>query len=77
MNIEHLVGMVNDIAAFFHSEPDHTIAVDSIALHLRRFWDPRMRRQIIAHVEAGGHGLVELGREGVEALARMQKKEVA
>jgi formate dehydrogenase subunit delta len=77
MNIEHLVNMVNDIAAFFHSEPDHAVAVDSIAMHLRRFWEPRMRRQIIAHAEAGGHGLVELGREGVEELARMQKKEVA
>jgi formate dehydrogenase subunit delta len=77
MNIERLVDMVNDIAAFFHSEPDHAVAVTSIATHLRRFWEPRMRRQIIAHVEAGGHGLVALGREGVEELARMQKKEVA
>ena len=72
MNIERLVDMVNDIANFFHSEPDHTLAVSGVAGHLRRYWEPRMRKQIIAHVEAGGHGLSELGREGVQQLARMQ-----
>jgi len=72
MNIERLVDMVNDIANFFHSEPDHTLAVAGVAGHLRRYWEPRMRKQIIAHVEAGGHGLSELGREGVQQLARMQ-----
>jgi len=72
MNIERLVDMVNDIANFFHSEPDHTLAVAGVAGHLRRYWEPRMRKQIIAHVEAGGHGLSELGRDGVQQLARMQ-----
>ena len=73
MNIERLVEMVNDIANFFHSEPDHALAVAGIAAHLRRYWEPRMRKQIIAHLEAGGHGLGDLGREGVQELARMQK----
>ena len=73
MNIERLVEMVNDIANFFHSEPDHAAAVAGVAGHLRKFWEPRMRRQILAHLDAGGHGLSDLGREGVEALARMQQ----
>ncbi len=73
MNIERLVDMVNDIANFFHSEPDHALAVAGIAGHLRRYWEPRMRKQIIAHAEAGAHGLNDLGREGVEELARMQR----
>jgi formate dehydrogenase subunit delta len=72
MNIERLVDMVNDIANFFHSDPDHAAAVAGIAGHLRKFWEPRMRKQIIAHLDAGGHGLNELGREGVQELARMQ-----
>ena len=72
MNIERLVEMVNDIANFFHSEPDHAAAVAGVAGHLRRYWEPRMRKQIIAHLDAGGHGLNDLGREGVQALARMQ-----
>ena len=73
MNIERLVEMVYDIANFFHSEPDHAAAVAGVAGHLRKFWEPRMRKQILAHLDAGGHGLSDLGREGVEALARMQQ----
>ena len=73
MNVERLVEMVNDIANFFHSEPDHAAAVAGVAGHLRKFWEPRMRKQILAHLEAGGHGLSDLAREGVQALARMQQ----
>jgi hypothetical protein len=36
-----------------------------------------MRKQILAHLDAGGDGLSELGREGVQELARMQKAAVA
>ena len=73
MNIERLVDMVNDIASFFAAEPDHAAAVSGIASHIRRFWEPRMRRQIIAHLDAGGHGLGDLAREGVQELAKMQE----
>jgi formate dehydrogenase subunit delta len=73
MNIERLVEMVNDIANFFHSEPDHAAAVAGVAGHLKRYWEPRMRKQIIAHLDTGGHGLGDLAREGVQELARMQK----
>jgi len=73
MNIERLVDMVNDIANFWASEPDHAAGVAGVASHLKRFWEPRMRKQIIAHLEAGGHGLSDLGREGVQELARLQK----
>lgn len=60
MKIEQLVKMANQIEAFFRSEPDRDTAISSIATHLQRYWDPRMRRQIVAHVEAGGAGLSEL-----------------
>jgi len=73
MNVERLAEMVNDIANFFASEPDHTAAIAGVAGHIRRFWEPRMRKQIIAHLDAGGHGLSDLAREGVQELARMQK----
>ena len=72
MNAERLAEMANDIANFFAAEPDRDLAVDGVCSHLKKFWEPRMRKQIIAHVEAGGHGLSELGREGVQQLARMQ-----
>ena len=41
--------MANDIGTFFEAEPDKAEAARSVANHLRRFWDPRMRRQIVAH----------------------------
>jgi formate dehydrogenase subunit delta len=77
MNIDRLVDMVNDIANYFHSEPDRATAVAGVATHLRKYWEPRMRKQILAHLDAGGDGLSELGREGVQELARMQKAAVA
>ncbi len=73
MNIEHMVEMANDIANFFASEPDRTAAINGVANHLKRYWEPRMRKQIIAHLDGGGHGLSDLAREGVQALALMQR----
>ncbi|KGI79015.1 formate dehydrogenase subunit delta [Oleiagrimonas soli] len=77
MNIEHLTTMVNDISHYFAAEPDHDAAVQGIADHLRKFWDPVMRKQILAHLEAGGEGLEPLSREAVERLGVMQKSEAA
>lgn len=68
--VEQLVKMANDIAAFFRSEPDHVAAVAGVASHIRRYWEPRMRRRIHAHLAAGGAGLDALAREGVERLAQ-------
>jgi formate dehydrogenase subunit delta len=69
MDIENLVKMVNDIGNFFNAEPDRAAAMDGIADHLRRSWEPRMRRAIIAHYSQGGVGLGELPRAAVARLA--------
>ena len=68
MNVERLVAMANDIAAFFDSEPDPQVGAEQVANHLRRFWEPRMRQAIRRHLEAGGAGLSPLARQGVERL---------
>lgn len=68
MNNENLIKMANDISAFFQSDPDHAAAVHGVVDHLRKFWDPRMRKQIIAHYHAGGAGLSELAKEAVKQL---------
>jgi len=39
-----------------------------MTLHLRRFWEPRMRRQIVDHVAAGGGGLDPLACAAIAAL---------
>jgi formate dehydrogenase subunit delta len=44
-----LAYMANQIGKFFAAQP-HDDAVASIEDHLRKFWDPRMRRSIIAHL---------------------------
>ncbi len=69
MHIEILVRMANDISAFFQAEPKREVAVHSIADHLKKFWDPRMRKQIIAHYRSGGAGMADLAREAVKELA--------
>ena len=68
MQIERLVEMANQISDYFGAEPDKQEAVASTASHLRRFWDPRMRKQIIAHYNAGGAGLKDIARSAVGAL---------
>jgi formate dehydrogenase subunit delta len=61
MNIHHLIKMANEIGGFFEAEPDRTIAMDGVANHIKRFWDPRMRRELLLWVdEHSGEGLKEL-----------------
>jgi formate dehydrogenase subunit delta len=68
MNIHQLVTMANDISTFFDSEVGATEASKSVASHISRFWDPRMREQIIAHAAAGGDGLKASALAAVRAL---------
>jgi len=71
MNIEHLVKMANQIEDFFQSEPDRDVAIAAIESHLKRFWDPRMRKAIIQHVEKGGAGLGALALAAVRKLPKV------
>jgi formate dehydrogenase subunit delta len=75
MQIEHLVTMANDIAAFFHKAADQGEAARSVATHLHRYWEPRMRQKIVEHQQSGGAGLSDLAREGVNILAQEQAAE--
>jgi formate dehydrogenase subunit delta len=55
-----LVKMANEIAAFFHAEPDHAVAMEGVAGHIKRFWDPRMRSELLKWVdEHDSEGLTE------------------
>lgn len=70
MNIELLVKMVNEISMFFASESPPQQAANDVATHLRRFWEPRMRHQIVSHYEERrGEGLNDLARQAVALLA--------
>jgi formate dehydrogenase subunit delta len=68
MSPEKLTMMANQIGRFFaHLGPER--APEEIADHLLKFWDPRMRREIIAFVASGGEGLDPLAAAAVARLA--------
>ncbi|WP_124081481.1 formate dehydrogenase subunit delta [Pigmentiphaga humi] len=46
--------MANQIGDFFGTMPDRDQAVADVADHLKRFWEPRMLRTLLAHVDAHG-----------------------
>ena len=71
MKPEKLVMMANQIGAFFASQKGDE-AVHSIVDHLKKFWDPRMRAAILAHLEAGERACAQR-RRAVEKLAQEQK----
>ncbi|MBJ9964400.1 formate dehydrogenase subunit delta [Burkholderia seminalis] len=51
MDQGHLIDMANQIGAFFESMPDRDEALAGIADHLRRFWEPRMRRALLTALD--------------------------
>lgn len=60
MDGKRLVKMANEIAVFFAAEPERKVALEGIASHIKRFWEPRMRREIFAVLDRGqDHGMSE------------------
>src|SRR5262249_28214181 len=67
MSPDRLIYMANQIGKFFQSQgPDNIVA--GIAEHIRKFWDPRMKRAIFAHLDGGGAGLDPHVRDAIVAL---------
>jgi formate dehydrogenase subunit delta len=61
MDVQRLIRMANQIGEFFAAEAEHVAALEGIAGHIKRFWDPRMRRELLQHLDAhGGEGLQPL-----------------
>ena len=62
MHIESLVRMANRIGDLPAAMPDHDEALEGIATHPKKFWEPRKRRERLAHIDAsqsaGLHSLV-------------------
>jgi formate dehydrogenase subunit delta len=62
-----LVRMANQIGDYFKALPEAE-ATGGAADHLRRFWTPKMRGEIIAFVDQGGQGLNPVAARAVAAL---------
>jgi formate dehydrogenase subunit delta len=70
MNNDNLVKMANQISRFFEVWTDREAARGEVADHLVRFWDPRMRAALCAHLASRGQasGLCSLAQEAVATL---------
>ena len=55
----NLVTMANQIGAFFKSYPDKEQATKDIAIHLKKFWPPIMRKEIIEYVNSSEENLLD------------------
>ena len=53
MHNQHLIRMGNQIATFFDSMPERDEAMLDLASHLRKFWEPRMRKSLLSQFDAG------------------------
>jgi formate dehydrogenase subunit delta len=67
-NTDNLIRMANQIGDFFAAYPADE-AVPQIATHIKKFWDPRMRKGILAHLaEKNGAGLKPQVLEAIKTL---------
>lgn len=69
MSADKLTYMANQIARFMESKP-HDEGVASLASHINDFWEPRMRTQFFAMIDAGGTDLRPLVLEAVPLIRR-------
>jgi formate dehydrogenase subunit delta len=70
MSPDRLIYMANQIGKFFQIL-GHDKAVLGIAEHIKRFWDPRMRRAIFAHLDSDGTGLDPNVHEAIQTLRQV------
>ena len=63
--LQTLVKMANQIAANFSFQAE---AAEKTAAHIKRFWAPSMRQQILEHVAAGGADLDDIALQAVRQL---------
>lgn len=68
MALERIVAMANQIGDFFSPYPPERRA-EGIRNHLRTYWDPRMREELLDHIAAGAAGLAPHVVEGAKLLS--------
>jgi formate dehydrogenase subunit delta len=68
MDTQSLLDMANRIGEFFDSMPDREEALNGVADHIHRFWEPRMRRALLSTLdepEANGIEMLPIVREAL------------
>lgn len=69
MDVAKLVRMANQIAVNFEGGSSEEQAVASVADHIRRFWSPLMREQLIDHWRADSGDLSPRAAEAIAVVA--------
>ena len=72
MDTTRLAAMANQIASFFATQRGQSGALE-VADHLRKFWEPRMRKDLISRVNSDGAeaaGLSPMAAAAIEELRR-------
>jgi formate dehydrogenase subunit delta len=59
MQTDDMIRMANQISDFFKSYTEKE-AIHGISDHISKFWDPSIRRDFLAHIDAGGAGFSDL-----------------
>jgi len=67
MKDQDLIRMANQIAKAFAAYPEEE-AITETRTHIKKFWEPRMRRQIIQYAANGGEGLNPVALKAVKEL---------
>jgi NADH-dependant formate dehydrogenase delta subunit FdsD len=76
MNIDLLIKMANEIGDFFSGADvnDAQAAARDVANHIKRYWEPRMRAQMLEYYEERqGAGLTDLAKNAVALLHAASK----
>ena len=78
MNIDLLIKMTNEIGEFFAGTAEAPEAARAVANHLKRYWEPRMRAQMITYFEQrDGAGLTEIARSAVALMVADSKAQAS
>jgi len=67
--LDHLVRMVNQIAANLQAAGDTNVVAEQTASHLRRFWSPAMRRRLADYACQDGADLTPAALQAARSLA--------
>jgi formate dehydrogenase subunit delta len=74
MNIDLLIKMANEIGSFWEGEVGADTAANDVATHIKRYWEPRMRAQMLTYFEQRqGAGLSDVAKGAVALLASQAK----
>jgi formate dehydrogenase subunit delta len=66
--IKHLIKMANQIAANISVSDNSTESAEKTSLHMKKFWPPIMKRQIIEYMNSDGDELSPVAKQAVGLL---------